>query len=100
MNHKQQGRDQELIRLLGMLNQDGPEYPDHLRAKRRAAVLAGVIALPVATAMVHASWFAHLAKVVTNIVLLDKITHSRADDCEQRVEPVKRRKSLHLPRHT
>ncbi|MGE5073834.1 MAG: hypothetical protein ACM3MF_10430 [Anaerolineae bacterium] len=65
-------QDEEVIKLLGKLKNAGPEYPPRLYAARRAAVIAGLVALPLAGAAA-ASWFARLVKLVKSMGMIDKI---------------------------
>jgi hypothetical protein len=75
MDQNRQVPDDEIIRLLGRLKEAGPEYPAHLQAGRRAAILAGLALLPAAAGGLAAggSWIAHLIKIVKAMSVIDKI---------------------------
>ena len=71
MDQEQPERDEELVRRLGNLKAVSPEYPAHLRAGRRAAVLAGLAAIPVGGSA--ASLLARFAKFFKAMGPVDKV---------------------------
>ena len=75
MNMNRQGRnpEQDIIDLLGKMKDTGPEYPPRLWADRRAAVLAGLAVVPVATGLMAIPWIARLIKLIKGMAFIDKV---------------------------
>ena len=65
--------EQNVVRLLGQLRDASPEYPARLQAQRRAAVLAGLAAIPVATGLLAIPWIARLVKLIKAMGFIDKV---------------------------
>ncbi len=66
-------QDDEVIRLLGMMRDSGPEYPSNMFSKRRAAVMAAFAALNLGAATAGLSLIAHLVKIIKGMGIIEKI---------------------------
>jgi hypothetical protein len=64
MDIRRQDQDDEIIRLLGKLNEQAPEYPSGMFSKRRAAVMAAFAALNLGAATAGLGLIAHLVKII------------------------------------
>jgi hypothetical protein len=72
MNRIGNDQDNEIVELLGKLRDAGPEYPPHLYAARRAALIAALAALPIG-GVLAVSLFTKLAHVIKGMSVIDKI---------------------------
>ncbi len=73
MDLERHDQDDEVIRLLGKLNEAAPEYPANLQAERRAAVMAGFAALNLGASAAGIGLVAHLVKIVKAMGVVEKI---------------------------
>lgn len=74
MDPSEQDQDKALIELLGKLKDSSPEYPRHLRAERRASVLASLAAVPAAQGILGgASLLSRLLKTFKALGMIEKI---------------------------
>ena len=73
MNIRRQDQDDEVIRLLGKLNDAAPVYPSSMFNNRRAAVMAAFAALNLGAATAGLGLIAHLVKVIKAMGVVEKV---------------------------